>query len=1400
MGGRSLDLHSEVNFVNIRCLKGDQRKGFEALTVHLLPWLVDEPIAKVNPVEGRGGDGGVEALVYLVSGACIGLQAKYFFSLNRAQWCQIEESVKTAMEKHPQLSRYLVCIPLERTPAQIKKWESLCASWRQTRPQLVVEWVGESALLGHLLKPAASHLKTYWFACPDFSLRWAAHQTELAIQQLHNRYTPRLHQPTRSEKRLEFLLALPTARVEHRNQCSDLLVAWREILRQLPDELQKSGAAVGFASLSASFDSVFRRMQEGDLTAQREPLVAALDTLNENADKFREALYAEASESQSQHLSVTRSLQLEDAQSLIYPIAKNIRRYLKAQREPIWMLTGEAGTGKSHLLAELSKKLLEQGRVCLLLVGERFAIDVPPAEQIPGLLNWPWHMRDLLACLSGHAALTGQASILMLDAVNEPSGGGLWRREIQTLAALVAEYSGVRLLVSCRKDCLRSTLPADMQSAIVTIEHHGFDLRFHEAVQAYFEGYQVTAPQYPTLNPEFQNPLFLKTLCEAYQGKSLPLGQLTFMGVLKAWEKRIATNIEEKIGCSMRATGRALNALIHELALSEAKWISVDKAEEICLQHFFEQRVPHSLFWHLKSEGLLQEVEIANAVWVRLQYERFSDVSIAQVALEKFSTAQQWFVHWESTFLPARIHSRSRSLDWSVLPELSAYALLLPDAVGVELLECPLGQVIQESGLASHKSQEILLKAWLAALPWRTLGATREKVTHLFEDWAKKEDELSLVWKQLFQLACVPQHPLNADYLHTLLSRWSMPDREVRWTLVLAHEDPHQESDDCVVGPFLYWTDASGGLASGEQVRLAAQVLLWLTTSPNRILRDRATDVAIRSLVRCSQAGVVCAGLLEQFWSVDDPYVKERLLAVMCGVLPHLNALNARPLVNFVFLHFWQEDDIAPHILQREYAAFIVRHACEMGLLPKTALERLERWSKKSRPVLWTEEQVNVYSKNPDYWRIEHSLIPEETGPGMYGDFGRYTMGSSVHHFEDNERAEVATAGLTRGKSEHDARFARRYIWQRVIELGWTPERFSAFEKSLGYSPRTGNRLIERISKKYQWIGLHEYLGHLSDALLYKEWGAPSRPLRGAWELCRRDYHPELALGTGITANKWSEALPVWWQLDSPIPSLNTVAEKIDWVQSSFQSFEPYLKVEYEQRRWVILHTHLNFSEELGFGVGGDGVTKISQWIDIRLFLVPNAEFSKRWRQIENRDFFGDGCEVPSAHQCWISEYPWHPIFAEVDAACLDNHTWFGKAQTEGYYLPVCEISEDDWRVPLLAPSLHRDLGNVLGSPLSAPNLTQQGGMEIHDASGRCIVKSSTHGATVLMVDEEVLMHYLKARNLKVVWAVLSQKSAWDGHRHVGGLATQSAAYKFADDGAVSGGLTVNERIPPEIE
>ena len=65
-------------------------------------------------------------------------------------------------------------------------------------------------------------------------------------------------------------------------------------------------------------------------------------------------------------------------------------------------------------------------------------------------------------------------------------------------------------------------------------------------------------------------------------------------------------------------------------------------------------------------------------------------------------------------------------------------------------------------------------------------------------------------------------------------------------------------------------------------------------------------------------------------------------------------------------------------------------------------------------------------------------------------------------------------------------RLIQRYILCAVFDLGWTVERFGAFDRiSIEYSGREADK-AERMGKKYQWIAYHEILAFIADHFQYE--------------------------------------------------------------------------------------------------------------------------------------------------------------------------------------------------------------------------------------------------------------------------------------------------------------------------
>src|SRR5437763_970128 len=113
----------------IRSFNGSQNNAFEELVCQIAR---EEPIEnKIDFYRIAAPDGGVEAYCVLQNGDEYGWQAKFFLSMGKSQWSQIEKSFKKAVEKHPRLTHYYICIPLDREDPRLDGQKWFMDKWKE---------------------------------------------------------------------------------------------------------------------------------------------------------------------------------------------------------------------------------------------------------------------------------------------------------------------------------------------------------------------------------------------------------------------------------------------------------------------------------------------------------------------------------------------------------------------------------------------------------------------------------------------------------------------------------------------------------------------------------------------------------------------------------------------------------------------------------------------------------------------------------------------------------------------------------------------------------------------------------------------------------------------------------------------------------------------------------------------------------------------------------------------------------------------------------------------------------------------------------------------------------------------------------------------------------------------
>ena len=108
-----------IDFSNIRTHNGSKNSGFEELVCQLAHLQKPENGLNFIRKEGAGGDAGVECYWVLTDESEICWQAKYFpDGINASGWQQLDKSFTTALEKHPKLTKYVVCLPLDKSDSR----------------------------------------------------------------------------------------------------------------------------------------------------------------------------------------------------------------------------------------------------------------------------------------------------------------------------------------------------------------------------------------------------------------------------------------------------------------------------------------------------------------------------------------------------------------------------------------------------------------------------------------------------------------------------------------------------------------------------------------------------------------------------------------------------------------------------------------------------------------------------------------------------------------------------------------------------------------------------------------------------------------------------------------------------------------------------------------------------------------------------------------------------------------------------------------------------------------------------------------------------------------------------------------------------------------------------------
>lgn len=1252
---------------DIKSFNNSQNDAFEELVCQLAR---DEDIKGKKEFYRVGApDGGVEAYCILENGDEYGWQAKFFFSMGSSQWSQLKESFETALRTHPNLKKYFVCLPLDRQDPRrtdqmwfMDRWNEKVIEWtdyaKAQGREISFEYWGSSELVHRLSQEKQAGRKLFWFSREDYSDKWFERHIETSIHNLGKRYTPELNVELDIAKNFDSICRNDSFCQHTKGKFHVFLLKVNKALknlRELPvkDEINQINTSIDKIKMIFS------------LSQKKEIIQLDIDSLEENIRVIHEALiacgkYSNADKKERKEVESFIKREMNEADEACYEFSEFIQSsILKLANCPTALLSGPAGIGKSHLLADIASNKVKNKKSCILLLGQHFTTDESPWTQIfRNMLRLDCNEKQFLGALNAKAETQGERILFLIDAINEGRGKYFWIEHIRGFINEFSNYPWIGLVLSIRSSYEKLLIPDDLVSKnIVTkLQHVGFNNIEYKASSFFFSQYHIEQPSVPLLNPEFTNPLFLKLFCEGIHRSGLTKIPKGYGGISSIVDFFIES-IDEKLSqptffdypSGIKIIRKVINALIEHKLENELNFVPYEEAIVIANRILSTFSSKHRFLDALISEGILSK----NLFWekggryeegVYLAYERFEDHLITSYLLDKYlkDEALERIFRDKGTL---NRYINKASLSRGILDSLS---IQLPERTGKELYN-----LLDEE----QKSYISVIESFIDSLIWRKPETIKEDNKEYINKYVfRYKETFNLFFQMVYSVSSDPDHPYNADQLHRYLMQFTLANRDAIWTTYLHNRDDQGTS----MVRLIDWakSDEDKSYLSGTSRLLAAKALAWLFTSTNIAFRDSATKAMV---VLLENNVTTIKKLLSEFETVNDPYVYERIFAAAYGAVLRSDKLEGlTELSQYIVETIFKKDEVYANILVRDYARNIVEYAAYKKLYADDIKIVRPPYKSAFPSVFPNNAEIDAYKYDyqskefKDYYWGQNAILSSmvtEYGRGIcsYGDFGRYTFQSKLYDWKD----------------DFDPNDLSNYACKLIFEkYGYDVEKHGKFDRHASSGNRHRNKR-ERIGKKYQWIALYEVLARLSDNFKMVDesttWKINKKSVwyQGPWQPFVRNIDPTIVytppkvsqdqekFTDRVNYDDWDYENEKWLIIEQNLPKPECIIAVTDSINDE----------------WLVLENHLSWKEPVPIGQDKDHCPRKYLWYQIRSYLVKDDEEKKLISWLKNQHLMGRW--FPKGHdryQVFSREYYWSPAYHFFD------NPWYGGNKWEKVY------------------------------------------------------------------------------------------------------------------------------------
>ncbi|OMP95932.1 AAA family ATPase [Raoultella terrigena] len=983
----------DIDLYKIRPHRSSQADAFEELCCQLAN---DEPIDDRIRFDrkGRGGDAGVESFATLKDGAEIGWQVK-FYSDFKGMITSLKQSLETALIKHPAMTRFIACFPFDLSDSRRENVQTALAEWSKWTTEQTELCVASGRKISierwdaHEIKirltannPRAAGRVAFWFDHEMMTPEWLSNAFERVKYSLGDRYSPENHvnQPVRQS--ILASLRDPSVFVEIQDHAEKI----GDILRSMPGCGDGDEKNIINGGVSALRQAALSRPEPFPVTDLKNTVEEATDA----AMTWRNQLKIKHPEQDKSHPSLTKASNLVSA---LYAAA----RMLGSDRcqhinSCALLIMGDAGSGKSHLLADACAHQLHHNRPALMILGGKLP-DAEPWGEILKELDLPKHLqvKHFLGALNAAGETAGVRTLIAIDALNEKNGQSIWPERLPGLLKDLSEFPWITVALSCRSTYEGVVIPAMLDAnKLPRIHLQGFS---DAEVVHYLSKRGITVPETPRQLEELHNPLFLRLASDAVNnGESETILPETLSGISGAVAlytaaviKRVETSL--RVVSARRIVQKAIALLVKEMADTGRGQLGYGRADALIRTIHNGSEMAQDLLFQLANEGMLAIERDTHSVSdedeiVRFEFERVGDHTITANLLERSILNGISEICQPDMPLHTALSDEGSFIRAGLL---EALAVQLPEKYNIELLDLP----------------GIPCTGWLA-VPFEKSLLTRQLSVFSARTWQLVEEtgDDDLRYDTLITLASEPGHSFNVTFLDTELRPLGMPERDACWTAYLAYSD---RADHLV-----NWAwRANQSRITTERAELAAVQLAWFLTATRRPLRDRATKALVALL---ADRPALASAVWDRFRGLDDGYVTERILASLYGAAMQGRWRQDQLSSTALTIHrdLISDQRLTENALLRDHALGLIDYAKLNATADDPVLMITLQVSFKSAwPIEFvSEDTIDAYMRDYGAGRRGHDEIVNSC---IDGDFGRYVLDPAVR---DWSPAPLGTAVL----------------------------------------------------------------------------------------------------------------------------------------------------------------------------------------------------------------------------------------------------------------------------------------------------------------------------------------------------------------------------------------------------